>query len=70
LTTLVPGHQRLQPLTGTIRPIRPGEPGNPQKPAREIVVDMTEMDYSPAVIEVKRGEQIHLVIRNRGTEAR
>jgi uncharacterized cupredoxin-like copper-binding protein len=45
-----------------------GEPGNPKKPAREIVVDMTEMDYSPAVIEVKRGEQIHFVIRNRGTE--
>ena len=45
-----------------------GEPGNPKKPAREIVVDMTEMDYSPAVIEVKRGEQIRFVIRNLGTE--
>ena len=31
-----------------------GEPGNPQKPAREIVVDMTEIDYSRAVIQVKR----------------
>jgi len=27
------------------------------------------MDYSPAVIEVKRGEQIHFVLRNVGTEA-
>jgi uncharacterized cupredoxin-like copper-binding protein len=46
-----------------------GEPGNPRKPAREIVVLMNEMDYSPAVIEVKRGEQIHFVLRNVGTEA-
>lgn len=46
-----------------------GEPGDPKKPAREIVVSMTEMDYSPAVIEVKRGEQIRFVIRNAGTEA-
>lgn len=45
-----------------------GEPGNPKKPAREIVVDMTEMDYSPTRIEVKRGEQIRFVIRNVGTE--
>ncbi len=33
-----------------------GEPGDPKKPAREIVVLMNEMDYSPATIEVKRGE--------------
>jgi uncharacterized cupredoxin-like copper-binding protein len=46
-----------------------GEPGNPGKPAREIVVLLNEMDYSPAVIEVKRGEQIHFVLRNVGTEA-
>lgn len=46
-----------------------GEPGDPRKPAREIVVSMNEMDYSPAVIEVKRGEQIRFVIRNIGTEA-
>jgi uncharacterized cupredoxin-like copper-binding protein len=45
-----------------------GEPGNPKKPAREVVVEMSEMDYSPAVIEVKRGEQIRFVIKNRGTE--
>lgn len=46
-----------------------GQPGDPKKPAREIVVSMNEMDYSPAVIEVKRGEQIRFVIRNAGTEA-
>lgn len=46
-----------------------GEPGNPKKPAREIVVAMNEMDYSPAVIQVKRGEQIRFVLRNVGTEA-
>jgi uncharacterized cupredoxin-like copper-binding protein len=46
-----------------------GEPGDSKKPAREIVVSMNEMDYSPAVIEVKRGEQIRFVIRNAGTEA-
>jgi uncharacterized cupredoxin-like copper-binding protein len=45
-----------------------GEPGNPNKPEREIVVEMTEMDFSPALIKVKRGEQIRFVIRNLGTE--
>ena len=46
-----------------------GEPGNPKKPARVIEVLMNEMDYTPAKIEVKRGEQIRFVIRNVGTEA-
>lgn len=46
-----------------------GEPGDPKKPAREIVVLMSEMDYTPASIEVKRGEQIRFVVRNVGTEA-
>ena len=46
-----------------------GEPGNPGKPARAIVVLMNEMGYAPAVIEVKRGEQIRFVIRNVGNEA-
>lgn len=46
-----------------------GEPGNPGTPAREIVVTLNEMDYSPAVIQVKRGEQIRFVLRNVGTEA-
>lgn len=45
-----------------------GEPGDPKKPSREITVLMSEMDYSPATIEVKRGEQVRFVIRNVGTE--
>jgi uncharacterized cupredoxin-like copper-binding protein len=45
-----------------------GEPGDPKKPSREIVVLMSEMDYSPAIIEVNRGEQVRFVIRNVGTE--
>jgi uncharacterized cupredoxin-like copper-binding protein len=44
-----------------------GEPGNPQKPSRTIEVEMSEMAYTPARIEVKRGEQIRFVIRNVGT---
>lgn len=46
-----------------------GEPGNPKKPSREIVVLMSEMDYTPSKIEVKRGEQIRFVIRNVGSES-
>jgi len=45
-----------------------GEPGNPKKPARKIVIALTEMAYSPAAIEVKRGEQIRFVLRNIGAE--
>lgn len=45
-----------------------GEPGDPAKPSREIIVEMSEMDYSPSRIEVKRGEQIKFVVRNVGTE--
>ena len=45
-----------------------GEPGNPQKSSREIVVEMSEMDYSPGRIEVKLGEQVKFVVRNVGTE--
>lgn len=46
-----------------------GEPGNPKKPSREIVVLMSEMDYTPSKIELKRGEQIRFVIRNVGSES-
>ncbi|MGX9431536.1 MULTISPECIES: cupredoxin domain-containing protein [Bradyrhizobium] len=45
-----------------------GEPGDPKKPARTIEVEMTEMDFKPANIEVKRGEQIRFVLRNVGKE--
>lgn len=45
-----------------------GEPGDPAKPARTIEVVMSEMEYKPFLVEVKRGEQIRFVIRNAGTE--
>jgi uncharacterized cupredoxin-like copper-binding protein len=45
-----------------------GEPGDPQKPARNIEILMNEMDFTPARIGVKRGEQIRFVLRNAGTE--
>ena len=45
-----------------------GEPGSPEKPSRTIDVEMSEMAYTPARIEVKRGEQIRFVIRNTGKE--
>jgi uncharacterized cupredoxin-like copper-binding protein len=45
-----------------------GEPGNPKKPSRTIEVEMSEMEFTPTRIEVKRGEQIRFVIRNLGSE--
>ena len=45
-----------------------GEPGDPKKPSRTIEVEMSEMEYTPSRIEVKRGEQIRFVIRNVGKE--
>ena len=45
-----------------------GEPGNAKKPARTIEVTMSEMEFIPSRIEVKRGEQIKFIIRNAGTE--
>lgn len=45
-----------------------GEPGNPKKTSRTIEVEMSEMEYTPSRIEVKRGEQIRFVIRNVGKE--
>jgi uncharacterized cupredoxin-like copper-binding protein len=45
-----------------------GEPGDPGKPSRTIEIALNEMDFAPANIEVKRGEQIRFVLRNVGTE--
>jgi uncharacterized cupredoxin-like copper-binding protein len=49
-----------------------GEPGDPKKPVRIVKVTMLEqgkkMLFEPAVIEVKRGEQIRFVLMNGGTE--
>src|SRR3974377_276040 len=52
-----------------------GEPGNPRKPARTIRVAMiddgseTDMKFEPAVITVRKGEQIRFVLENAGTES-
>ena len=47
-----------------------GQPGNPKKPARTVTLTMEEGDgkmaFSPAVVEVKLGEQIKFVISNKG----
>jgi len=45
-----------------------GEPGDPNQPSRTIEVLMSEMEFTPARIEVKRGEQIRFVLRNAGKE--
>lgn len=47
-----------------------GEPGDPAKPARDVIVVMSEGDgkmlFTPAAIEVKKGEQIRFKFRNEG----
>ncbi|WP_315757384.1 MULTISPECIES: cupredoxin family protein [unclassified Bradyrhizobium] len=45
-----------------------GEPGDPKQPSRTIEVLLSEMEFTPARIEVKRGEQIRFVLRNAGKE--
>jgi uncharacterized cupredoxin-like copper-binding protein len=49
-----------------------GEPGDPDKPARVVEVKMFEgggkMGFTPARIEVRRGEQIRFVLANDGEE--
>jgi uncharacterized cupredoxin-like copper-binding protein len=50
-----------------------GEPGDPKKPFRTVQVTMHEgdgtMSFSPAALEVKKGEQIKFVIANGGALA-
>ena len=47
-----------------------GEPGNPKRPARVVTVTMHEGDgkmfYTPAKIEVRKGEQIRFILKNDG----
>lgn len=47
-----------------------GEPGNPKKPARIVQVTMGESDgkmlFTPARIEIRKGEQIKFMLRNNG----
>jgi uncharacterized cupredoxin-like copper-binding protein len=52
-----------------------GEPGNPKKPARTVRVLMFDdgseknMKFEPAVITVRKGEQIRFILENGGTES-
>ena len=49
-----------------------GEPGDPKKPARTVKVRMLEgsgkMSFEPALIQVRRGEQVRFVVQNDGEE--
>ena len=45
-----------------------GEPGDPKNPSRTIEIEMSEMEFRPFRIDVKRGEQIRFIVRNVGTE--
>lgn len=51
-----------------------GEPGDPRKPSRTIRVIMfddgteTNMKFEPALISVRKGEQIRFIMENSGTE--
>jgi uncharacterized cupredoxin-like copper-binding protein len=57
------GHEQHGP-----RGYSAGEPGDPKQPSRTIEVLLSEMEFTPARIEVKRGEQIRFVLRNTGKE--
>src|SRR5262245_49045082 len=50
----------------------PSRPGDPKKPGRVVKIEMFEgsgkVDYEPARIEVRRGEQIRFVLQNDGEE--
>jgi len=63
--TVVPaiGHEQHSHATYSA-----GEPGNAAKPSRTIEVTMSEMEFNPSRIEVKRGEQIRFIVRNAGAE--
>lgn len=47
-----------------------GESGNPKKPARIVNVTMSDSDgtmrFIPDRLDVKKGEQIHFIIQNKG----
>jgi uncharacterized cupredoxin-like copper-binding protein len=49
-----------------------GEPGDPKKPARTVKVRMIEgsgkMSFEPALIQVRRGEQVRFIVQNDGEE--
>ena len=46
-----------------------GVPGNPKKPARTVTVIMSDdygMKFTPDHLDVKKGEQVHFIIQNKG----
>ena len=47
-----------------------GEPGNLKKPARTVNVTMSDSDgtmrFTPDRLDVKKGEQVHFIIQNKG----
>jgi uncharacterized cupredoxin-like copper-binding protein len=49
-----------------------GQPGDPRKPARVVKIKMFEgsgkMGFEPALIEVRKGEQVRFVLQNDGEE--
>jgi uncharacterized cupredoxin-like copper-binding protein len=69
-TALIPAHAHEDHVIFSA-----GEPGDPKKPARTIRILMiddgseTDMKFEPAVITVRRGEQIRFVLENSGTES-
>ncbi|CCD87548.1 putative Copper tolerance protein (Cupredoxin) [Bradyrhizobium sp. ORS 285] len=65
LLALAPAHAHEQHGT---RGYAAGEPGDPKQPSRTVEVLLSEMEFTPARIEVKRGEQIRFVLRNTGKE--
>lgn len=58
---------------GHDHPVVYGKPGDPAKPAREVEVVMSEgegkMLFTPALVEVRKGEQIRFKVRNPGALA-
>jgi uncharacterized cupredoxin-like copper-binding protein len=48
-----------------------GVPGNPKKPARSVTVIMNDSDgtmkFTPSHLDVKKGEQVHFIIENKGS---
>lgn len=58
-----PGHSHDETFSA-------GEPGDAKKPARVVQVTMNEADgkmlFTPARVEIKKGEQIKFMLRNNG----
>jgi uncharacterized cupredoxin-like copper-binding protein len=62
-----------QPAAHDAEHFSAGEPGNPRQPFRTVEVKMSEgpgtMSFTPARLEIRRGEQVRFVISNVGALA-